>query len=57
MVKTHFGHHIKQVRSDNALEFVVGPMLAFCQLNDIIHQTSCVDTYNKMELLSINTII
>ena len=45
MVNTQFSHGIKQVRSDNGLEFTTtGPMFAFFSLNSITHQTSCVDT-------------
>ena len=42
-VKTHFGKHIKTLRSDNALEFESGPCEQFFSEHSILHQTSCVD--------------
>ena len=47
MVNTQFKRGIKHVRSDNGLEFTAGPMPAFCSLNGITHQTSCVDTLQQ----------
>lgn len=47
MVKAQFGRHIKQVRSDNALELTSGSILQFYQENGIKLQTSCVDTPQK----------
>jgi len=44
MAKIQFGKGVKVVRSDNGAEFKFGPILKFYFDNDIMHQTSCVDT-------------
>jgi len=47
MVKTQYGKDVKTIRSDNGQEFL-GPMKQFYQQKGIIHQTTYVDTPNKM---------
>ncbi|GJW80389.1 retrovirus-related pol polyprotein from transposon TNT 1-94 [Tanacetum coccineum] len=42
-VSNQFNETVKTVRSDNALEFVIGPCHLFLAEQGIVHQTSCVD--------------
>ncbi|XP_073098866.1 uncharacterized protein [Elaeis guineensis] len=44
MVKNHFDANIKHIRSDNAQEFVAGPLKSHLLEHGIISQTSCVGT-------------
>ena len=43
-VATQFNHKVKTIRSDNALEFKDQQCKHLYESNDIIHQTSCVNT-------------
>ena len=54
MVNTQFSRGIKQVRSDNGLEFTADPMFAFFSLDGITHQTSCVDTPQQNGIVESN---
>ena len=48
MAHNQFGKGVKIIKSDNGLEFKSGPVKEFYLSNGIIHQTSCVETPNKM---------
>jgi len=54
MVETQFDTKIKCLRSDNGTKFIMKDIF---KSKDILHQLSCVDTLNKIQLLreSINT--
>lgn len=43
-VKTQFKRSVQILRSDNAKEYLFAPFQSYMVQNDIIHQTSCVDT-------------
>lgn len=45
VVKTIFGVPLKELQSDNALEYCFSTIFEFCHLHAIIHQTTCVDIY------------
>jgi len=49
MAHTQFGKQVKVVIMDNESEFKSGPIKVFYRDKKIIHQTSCVDTPQKME--------
>jgi len=51
MVKTQFGVSVVAIRSDSGKEFTSGPMTKFYAENDMLYQTSCVDTPSRMEEL------
>ena len=43
-IHTQFHVYAQNLRSDNAKEYVLEQFQAFMLQNDILHQTSCVDT-------------
>ena len=49
-----FDNRIKILRTDNALEYTKSFMHDFCVERGIVHQTSCLGTFPKMELLNIS---
>lgn len=58
MVERQFYSKIKVIRSDNVFELGTGKVHAEYLLKQgIVHQTTCVGTPNKMELLKESTSI
>jgi len=47
MVQTQLKTRVKTIRSDNGSEFASGPMKKFYGENEIIHETSFVDTLQQ----------
>ena len=43
-IKTEFHTYVQNMRSDNAKEYMYKQFQSFMLQNDILHQTSCVDT-------------
>ena len=43
-IKTQFHTSVQNMRSDNAKEYLSEQFQSFMLQNDILHQTSCVDT-------------
>ncbi|GMI78284.1 hypothetical protein HRI_001497700 [Hibiscus trionum] len=43
-IRTQFGTPVRNLRSDNAKEYVSGPFQKYMLEHGILHQTSCVDT-------------
>ena len=58
-IHTQFHVSVQNLRSDNAKEYMFEQFQSFMLQNDILHQTSCVDTPSQMELLKekINTFL
>jgi len=44
MMKTQFGGHVQTLRSDNGKEFTNKPLQTYFRENEILHETSCVNT-------------
>ena len=44
MIKNQFGVNIKRIRSDNARDYFNLVLKSFCQKEEIIHESSCVNT-------------
>lgn len=51
MVKTHFFLSVKIIRSDNASELLSNHMQEFFNSHNIIHQTTCVNTFQQNEIV------
>ena len=43
-IHTQFHVYVQSLRSDNAKEYLLEQFQSFMLQNDILHQTSCVDT-------------
>ena len=50
LIKNQFGASIKKLRSDNRKEYFNQVITLFFQKEGIIHESSCVQTHNKMTL-------
>ena len=50
-IHTQFHVYIQSLISDNAKEYVLAQLQSFMLQNDILHQTSCVDTPSQNEVV------